>query len=137
MYQGIINGGAVRFQAPKEIDKTIPTPNGYRILVRLLEVEQATTTLSGLQLHIPDSDKEELEEQMTIGYVQALGDLCYKNEQFEGKQWCKEGDYILFARMQGIDFEFNKVRYKLLQDDRPLLTFSEKQLIDLKILTKD
>lgn len=137
MYQGIINGGAVRFQAPKEIDKTIPKPNGYRILVRMLEVEQATTTKSGLQLHIPDSDREELEEQMTIGYVQALGNLCYKNEMFEGNPWCKEGDYILFARMQGIDFEFNKVRYKLLQDDRPLMTFSEEQLLELEILSKE
>lgn len=137
MYQGIINGGAVRFQAPKEIDTTIPTPNGYRILVRLLDVEQSAKTKGGLGIYIPDSDKEELEEQMTIGYVQALGDLCYKNEQFEGKKWCKEGDYILFARMQGIDFEFNKVRYKLLQDDRPLMTFSEEQLLELEILSKE
>lgn len=137
MYQGIINGGTIRFQAPTELDKTIPTPNGYRLLVRLLDIAQQSTTKSGLNIYIPDSDKEELEEQMTIGYVQALGNLCYKNEQFEGQPWCKEGDYILFARMQGIDFEFNKVRYKLLQDDRPLMTFSEQQLIDLEILTKE
>jgi co-chaperonin GroES (HSP10) len=137
MYQGIINGGAVRFQAPKELDNSIPKPNGYRLLIRMLDVEQATTTKSGLQLHIPDSDKEELEEQMTIGYVQSVGDLCYKNDMFENKPWCVEGDYVLFARMQGIDFEFNKIRYKLLQDDRPLMTFKEKELIDLEILSKE
>jgi co-chaperonin GroES (HSP10) len=138
MMHGKINGGAVQFEVPKvdEIASRILRPNSFWLLVRLLDVKQETTTESGLKLIVPDSDKEQLENEMTIGYVQKLGALAYTNERFLGNKFCQEGDYILFGRFSGFDIEFNGVRYKYLQDDRPFSTFKEEELIEVGLLSK-
>ena len=77
---------------------------------------------------------EDEEKGFTIGYVEKLGTLAYQHDKFQGKPYCKEGDYVLYARHQGLGFEINGRHFKLLQDDRPLMTFTREQLIALDIL---
>lgn len=133
MFQGVITG-RVKFKQHQPLDANLqdllPRPNG--VWIRVFPLEALETTKGGLQL-----DKQSIEDEergVTIGYVDALGTHAYEHDKYNGKQYCKEGDYVLFARHQGLDFEMKGRHFKLLQDDRPLMTFTLQQLIDLDIV---
>lgn len=128
--------GLYKFKIPPKNEENCLRPNGYMMLVRMLEVSQEEVkSESGLIMSIvTDEIKEEVEEHFTIGLVEKQGPLCYTNPKFEGNRYCEEGDYILFGRFQGIDIEFKGVRYKFLQDDRPFATFKEQELVEAGVL---
>ena len=133
MFQGVITG-RVKFKKHEPLNEDIkdllPVPNGVWLRVWPLEAQE--TTKGGLVLDTQSLEDEE--RGVTIGYVDAVGTHSYEHEKFNGKSYCKEGDYVLFARHQGLDFEINGRHFKLLQDDRPLMTFSLDQLIKLDII---
>lgn len=136
MFQGVISG-RVKFKKHQPITTTIqeslPQPNG--VWLRVWPLEAKETTKGGLALDIQSKTDEE--RGVTIGYVDAIGTNSYEHERFNGRPYCKEGDYVLFARNQGLDFEIKGRHFKLLMDDRPLMTFSLQQLIDLDIVEEE
>lgn len=131
MFQGVITG-RVKFKehVPLTDKENLPNPNG--VWLRVWPLEATEQTKGGLVLDAQSVEDEE--RGFTIGYVEKLGTLCYKHVKFEGQPYCKEGDYVLFARNQGLDFEVNGRQFKLIQDDRPLMTFSIEQLKALDII---
>jgi len=133
MFQGVITG-RVKFKAHQPISEddlnNLPKPNG--VWIRVWPLEAQDTTKGGLLM---DSQSREDEERgVTIGYVDEVGTLAYDHEKYNGIKYCKPGDYVMFARHQGLDFEINGRHFKLLQDDRPLMTFSLEQLKGLGIV---
>lgn len=133
MFQGVITG-RVKFKPHEPISendfKNLPAPNGVWLRVWPLEAQE--TTKGGLLMDT--QSREDEERGVTIGYVDAVGSLAYDHEKYNGQTYCYPGDYVMFARHQGLDFEINGRHFKLLQDDRPLMTFSLEQLKNLGIV---
>lgn len=79
---------------------------GYRVLVKLDILE--TTTPSGIVTVAPD--KEKLEKTgIHRGIVINIGPCAWKafrevdeqGKEHNGENWCKPGDYVIFARSAG------------------------------------
>ena len=96
------------------LDKHIPIPVGYRVLVRLPSVEDkfeggiakaASTIREGYILSM-------------VGVVTDMGEQAYKDaERFPDGPWCKEGDYVMFRANTGTRFKVGKEEYRLMNDD--------------------
>ena len=103
---------------PSLLDKSLkdrmPTPTGWRILV--LPYKGKGKTEGGII--IPGKTQEEYDIATQVGYVVKVGELAYEdNAKFPSGAWCKEGDWVLFARLK---IEGGEVR--LLNDDEILGT---------------
>lgn len=72
-------------------------PCGYRVLVRLKEVEEVTE--SGIIVHTMDSSKREQAGQIEATIVE-LGKDAFTGFG-DGTPWCKVGDKVLIARYSG------------------------------------
>jgi len=84
-------------KAERQKDK-LPKPKGWRILV--IPFSQPTQSAGGI--HFTAKTKQEEEIATVIGQVVSLGPLAYSDEyKFMGIPWCKEGDFVIFARYSG------------------------------------
>ena len=66
-----------------------------------------------------------------VGYVLKMGSLCYKDEEkFTTGPWCKEKDWVIFARYAGSRIDIEGGEIKMLNDDEILGTIEDpKDLI--------
>jgi co-chaperonin GroES (HSP10) len=102
-------------ESEEELDRQIPTPVGYRVLVAMPEVED-TYGESG----IIKSSKEIHNEYImsTIGVVLDMGEQAYSDkDRFPTGAWCKAGDYVMFRANTGTRFKVGGVEYRLMNDD--------------------
>ena len=96
-----------------EDPKVLPEIPGYHLLVRPVSVKQ--TTKGGIIL--PDSTKSDMAYLTTVGRVVKVGNLAYKDDKFEGKPWCKEGDYVCYGKHTGDKFLYKGIQFLLIFDD--------------------
>ena len=101
----------------KELDK-LPHPSGWRILV--LPFEASKKSKGGIIYS--DSAVERASIASTCGNVLALGSQAYDKEKFPEGPWCKEGDWVLFARYAGSRIKIEGGEVRLLNDDEILAT---------------
>ena len=104
------------FEKQKEVvlDKHVPKPVGYRVMVALSNAED--TFDSGIA-KANQTIKEENILQMT-GVVCDMGDEAYKDkERFPSGPWCKEGDYVVFRANTGTRLRVGDVEYRIMNDD--------------------
>ncbi len=98
----------------EETKSAIPDPKGYKLLIAIPEV--ASVTSGGI--HLPDQLKTAETVASVVGYVVAMGDLAYKDEEkFPSGAWCKEGDYILIRSYSGTRFKVDDAEFRLINDD--------------------
>tara|TARA_Y100000114_G_scaffold104405_1_gene97655 strand:+ start:2044 stop:2460 length:417 start_codon:yes stop_codon:yes gene_type:complete len=96
------------------LDKHIPIPVGYRVLVRLPSVEDK---FEGGIAKAASTIREEYILSM-VGVVTDMGEQAYKDaERFPDGPWCKEGDYVMFRANTGTRFKVGKEEYRLMNDD--------------------
>lgn len=88
---------------------------GWRLL--LLPVRQKDKTRGGV--YIPEATIDDIQTLTSLCKVLQVGDQAYSTDVFEGKQWCKEGDYVLTPRTSGM-----KIRYSSV----PLIICSDKDI---------
>ena len=101
----------------KSLKERIPSPTGWRIVV-LPYKGKAKSSGGG---YLPDQVIETNEISTTVGYVLKVGDLAYKDKQkFPTGPWCKEGDWIMFARYAGSRFKIEGGEVRILNDDEIL-----------------
>ena len=63
-----------------------------------------------------------------VGYVLKMGDLCYKDEEkFATGPWCKEKDWVIFARYAGSRMEIDGGEIRMLNDDEVLGTIDNPE----------
>ena len=91
---------AIAREKKKEKDEMakIPDPTGWRIVI--LPHKGVEKTKGGVLL----SDQAIQEQQWTtnVGLVMKLGPLAYKDkDKFSTGPWCKEKDWVIFARYAG------------------------------------
>ena len=104
----------------------LPEIPGYHILVRPVSVKQATK--GGIIL--PDSTKSDMAYLTTVGRVVKVGNLAYKDDKFDGKPWCKEGDYVCYGKHTGDKFLYKGVQLLLLFDDAIKMVVKDAKDLD-------
>ena len=108
----------------KSLKERIPSPTGWRIVV--LPYKGKAKTSGGV--YLPDQVIETNEISTTVGYVLKVGDLAYKDKQkFPTGPWCKEGDWIMFARYAGSRFKIEGCEVRILNDDEILASILDPE----------
>ena len=104
---------------PKKVEATdkakqLPIPKGYKILIALPEIEEATK--GGI---IKASETRRVEEVGSIiGFVLEMGDDCYKDEnRFPNGPYCDKGDWIIMRSYSGTRFKVHGKEFRLINDD--------------------
>ena len=115
-------------EAPSKtnLDK-LPNPTGWRLLVMPIQVKEETK--GGIIIAQETLDRARAAVQ--VGYVLKLGPLCYGDEErYPTGPWCKEKDWVIFARYAGSRMEIEGGEIRMLNDDEVLGTIDDpKDLI--------
>ena len=102
----------------------LPNPTGWRLLVMPFKVKEETK--GGIIIAQETLDRARVATQ--VGYVLKMGDLCYKdNEKYPTGPWCKEKDWVIFARYAGSRMEIDGGEIRMLNDDEVLVTIDNPE----------
>ena len=102
----------------------LPEPVGYRMLV--LPFTPKEKTKGGLVLAETTLEKQQVASQ--VGLVMAMGPQCYKDkERYPEGPWCKEKDWVMFARYAGSRIKIDGGEMRLLNDDEVLATIDSPE----------
>ena len=118
-------------EATKEPEKTnlekLPNPTGWRLLIMPFRVKEETKG----GIIIAQETLERARSAVQVGYVLKMGDLCYKDEdKFPTGPWCKQKDWVIFARYAGSRMDIDGGEIRMLNDDEVLGTIDDpKDLI--------
>jgi co-chaperonin GroES (HSP10) len=105
----------------------LPELPGFHVLVRPVSVKEKTK--GGIL--IPNSTKEDMSYLTTVGKVIKIGDLAYNDtDKFPKGPWCKEGDYICYAKHAGQKIQYKEVKMLLLYDDQVIMKVEDPKHLD-------
>ena len=109
---------------PTKEEPKLPKPTGWRLLV--LPFKMKETTKGGLVLAETTLERQQVASQ--VGLVMAMGPQCYKDkERYPEGPWCKEKDWIMFARYAGSRIKIDGGEMRLLNDDEVLATIDSPE----------
>jgi co-chaperonin GroES (HSP10) len=104
----------------------LPVPTGWRILV--LPHRGQGKTKGGVLLS--DKTVEETQIATNVGLVLAIGPDAYNDkERFPNGPWCKEKDWVIFARYAGSRLNIQGGELRILNDDEILGTTDDPESI--------
>ena len=112
----------------EEIPETskLPVPTGWRILV--LPHRGKGKTKGGVILS--DKTVEETQIATNVGLVLSIGPDAYNDkERFPNGPWCKEKDWVIFARYAGSRLNIEGGELRILNDDEILGTTDDPESI--------
>ena len=102
----------------------LPDPTGWRILVMPFQVKEETK--GGIIIAQETLDRARAAVQ--VGYVLKMGPLCYGDkERYPTGPWCKEKDWVMFARYAGSRIKIDGGEMRLLNDDEVLATIDSPE----------
>ena len=105
----------------------LPELPGFHVLVRPVSVKE--TTKGGII--IPNSTREDMSYLTTVGKVIKLGSLAYNDtDKFPKGPWCKEGDYICYAKHAGQKIQYKEVKMILLYEDQVIMKVQDPKFLD-------
>lgn len=98
----------------EEVQKKLPKPQGYKLLIATLDVSQKTDG----GLYLPDTHKDAEQTASIIGYVIDMGPDAYSDpDKFPQGPYCKEGDFVIFRSYSGTRFKIMDKEFRLINDD--------------------
>jgi len=104
----------------------LPSPSGWRILV--LPFTPKEKTKGGIIFSQESLDKSRI--ATNCGYVLKIGPLAYGDkERFPTGPWCKEKDWVIFARYAGSRLPIEGGEVRLLNDDEVLGTIKDPESV--------
>ena len=104
----------------------LPNPSGYRMLV--LPFTPKEKTKGGIIFSQESLDKARI--ATNCGYVLKLGPLCYHDkDKFPTGPWCKEKDWVIFARYAGSRLPIEGGEVRILNDDEVLGTVKDPESV--------
>ena len=104
----------------------LPIPTGWRILV--LPHRGQGKTKGGVLLS--DKTVEETQIATNVGLVLSIGPDAYNDkERFPNGPWCKEKDWVIFARYAGSRLNIEGGELRILNDDEILGTTDDPENI--------
>ena len=108
----------------KKESSKLPEPTGWRLLV--LPFKMKETTKGGIVLAETTLERQQVASQ--VGLVMAMGPQCYKDkERYPEGPWCKEKDWVMFARYAGSRIKIDGGEMRLLNDDEVLATIDSPE----------
>ena len=106
-----------------EIDK-LPQPTGWRLLV--LPFVMPEKSKGGIIIAQESLDRARIAVQ--AGYVLRVGPLAYHDkEKFNTGPWCKEKEWVIFARYAGSRLQIEGGEIRILNDDEVLATVKDPE----------
>jgi chaperonin GroES len=106
------------------LEAKLPKPTGWRLLV--LPFKMKETTKGGIVLAETTLERQQVASQ--VGLVMAMGPQCYQDkERYPEGPWCKEKDWIMFARYAGSRIKIDGGEMRLLNDDEVLATIDSPE----------
>lgn len=113
---------------PSNMDESvlnrIPKPTGWRLVV--LPFRPPKTTKGGLILAEKAMERQQV--ATVCGYVVSVGPLAYGDtEKFPVGPWCKQGDWVVFARYAGARINIEGGEIRILNDDEILATIEDPE----------
>ena len=121
-------------QKVKSVDETnvsdikdeLPQPSGWRLLV--LPFTPKEKTKGGIIIAQESLDKARI--ATNCGYVVKMGPMAYGDkEKFPTGPWCKEKDWVIFARYAGSRLPIEGGEVRLLNDDEVLGTIKDPESV--------
>ena len=112
---------------PETIQKSqLPVPSGWRLLV--LPFTPKEKTKGGILIAQESLDK--LRVGTNCGYVLKMGPLAYHDrEKFPTGPWCKQGQWVIFARYAGSRLPIEGGEVRILNDDEVLGTIQNPEAV--------
>ena len=108
----------------KTEEPKLPKPTGWRLLVLPFKMKEKTK--GGVILAEDTLERQQVASQ--VGLVMAMGPQCYKDkERYPEGPWCKEKDWIMFARYAGSRIKIEGGEMRLLNDDEVLATIDSPE----------
>lgn len=96
----------------------LPTPQGWRILCAVPEVDQKIAGTS-LDLVRDTASLRQEEHATTVLFVMKVGADAYADKtKFPTGPWCKEGDFVLVRTYTGTRFKIFGKEFRLINDDQ-------------------
>jgi chaperonin GroES len=100
----------------------MPAPTGWRILILPYRGKDKTTG----GVFLPEEVQEKSKISTQVGYVLRVGPLAYKDtSKFPDGPWCREKQWVMFARYAGSRFQIDGGEVRILNDDEILATILE------------
>ena len=107
------NNKLVGVKPTEKEEPKLPKPTGWRLLV--LPFKMKETTKGGLVLAETTLERQQVASQ--VGLVMAMGPQCYQDkERYPEGPWCKEKDWVMFARYAGSRIKIDGGEMRLLND---------------------
>ena len=111
-------------KSEKKEEPKLPKPTGWRLLVLPFKMKEKTK--GGLLLAEDTLERQQVASQ--VGLVMAMGPQCYKDkERYPEGPWCKEKDWVMFARYAGSRIKIDGGEMRLLNDDEILATIDSPE----------
>jgi len=105
------NNKLVGVKSTKEEPK-LPKPTGWRLLVLPFKMKEKTKG----GIHLAETTLERQQVASQVGLVMAMGPQCYKDkERYPEGPWCKEKDWVMFARYAGSRIKIDGGEMRLLK----------------------
>jgi co-chaperonin GroES (HSP10) len=110
----------------KAVVDELPTPSGWRILVLPFTPKEKTTG----GIIIAQESLDRLRIATNCGYVLKIGPLAYYDkEKYPTGPWCKEKDWVIFARYAGSRLPIEGGEVRILNDDEVLGTIPDPESV--------
>ena len=111
-------------KSEKKEEPKLPKPTGWRLLVLPFKMKEKTK--GGVILAEDTLERQQVASQ--VGLVLAMGPQCYKDkERYPEGPWCKEKDWVMFARYAGSRIKIDGGEMRLLNDDEVLATIDSPE----------
>ena len=109
-----------------DIKDELPQPSGWRLLV--LPFTPKEKTKGGILIAQETLDKYRI--AVNCGYVIKMGPLAYADkDKFPTGPWCKEKDWVIFARYAGSRLPIEGGEVRILNDDEVLGTIKNPEAV--------
>ena len=118
------NNDLIGVKKSKKEEPKLPKPTGWRLLVLPFKMKEKTK--GGVILAEDTLERQQVASQ--VGLVLAMGPQCYKDkERYPEGPWCKEKDWVMFARYAGSRIKIDGGEIRLLNDDEVLATIDSPE----------
>ena len=110
----------------KAVTDQLPEPSGWRLLV--LPFTPKEKSKGGIIIAQESLDNARI--ATNCGYVVKMGPMAYGDkEKFPTGPWCKQGDWVIFARYAGSRLPIEGGEVRILNDDEVLGTIKNPESV--------
>jgi|TARA_R110002020_G_scaffold281325_2_gene497016 co-chaperonin GroES (HSP10) len=113
-YDGAVPSEGGSEDPSPQLATQLPEPKGYKLLIALPEVAEATE--GGIIKSLQSQHEESI--STVVGWVMSMGPDAYANfSRFPTGPYCKVGDWVVFRAFSGTRIKIHGKEFRLINDD--------------------